>query len=161
MRKVPSKHEIILEGYLAGLKKEEAKRSQEDIPNFLTQFGIDELKLENGYKVTIKQDIACSLPKTDFAKRQKVLSFISNNGGGGMIKDTLTVVDPTQAVINSLNELGVLSEHKKDIHAASLKAFIRELLGLKKNTRAKMTVVDLPTELNPYVYSQTIIKGDK
>ena len=78
-----------------------------------------------------------------------------------MIKDTLTVVDPTQAVINSLNELGVLSERKKDIHAASLKAFIRELLGLKKNTRAKMTVVDLPTELNPYVYSQTIIKGDK
>lgn len=148
-----------VESHLKELKKEEMKRSREDIPSFLLQFGINRLDLDNGMCVTIKEDIACTVPKTDMVKRQAVMNFLIKNGGGGLIKDKVQIEDPTVAVMNKLEEDGVQYARTQDVNTSSLKAFVRGLLGLKKNTVASVEVSEVPKELNLYVYRETKVTG--
>ncbi len=147
-----------VETELAGLKKMERKISREDVPGFLNQYGISSLKLANGKTVEIKEDLQLSVPKTDPAKRRTVMQFLRQNGGGGLIKDTLTMEDPTVSVLEKLDKEEVAYKRSQDVNVSSLKAFARGLLGLKKNTMASKDIGDFPKEINLFVYSETKIK---
>ena len=143
---------------LKKLKDIEKGISGEDIPQFLSKFGIDSIKLDNGAQVTIEEKINVSLPKKDVIKRNNLMKWISENGGAGIIKDTLTMFDPENSIIEKVKELGVSFERKKDIHASTLKAFFKEILGLKKNTIQKVEISEIPKEANLYIYKETKIK---
>lgn len=146
-----------LEAQVKSLSKTEQKMSREEIPGFMLQYGVRMMDVEGAGKIEVKEDLALNLPKTDPEKRKEVLRFISQNGGGGIIKDKLIVEDPTMDIIVKLNADHVDFERSQDVNTASLKAFARGLLGLKKNTVATHSVADFPKALNLYVYRETKI----
>ncbi len=147
-----------VEERLKAMKNEERKISREEIPAYLLQFGINKLSLADGTSVEIKEDLTLSLPKTDPLKRKEAIAFIIAQGGGGLLKDNLTIEDPSLAVMSQLDAEGMAYKRTQDINTASLKAFFRGLLGLKKNTIAEITKEDTPKALNLYVYRETKIK---
>ena len=87
-----------------------------------------------------------------------MINFLIKQGGGGLIKDKLQVEDPTISLMEKLEAEGAQYERSQDVNTGSLKAFMRGLLGLKKNTVATIEVADIPKELNLYVYRETQIK---
>ncbi len=132
--------------------------SGEDIPAFLNQFGISSLSLNDGSKVTVKEDVFVSIPKSDMEKREKVLAWIEGHGGAAIIKDHITIEAPEQNVRDALAVIGAVYTEKKDIHAQTLKAFFRDLLGMNNNCIQKVSLSDIPEELHLYIKKQTKIK---
>ena len=147
-----------LEEQLKGLKNDERKMSREDIPSYLIQFGINKLSLADGSSVEIKEDLSLSLPKTNPVKRSEAIQFLIQQGGGSLIKDNLVLEDPSILIMDQLDKEGTAYKRTQDVNTASLKAFFRGMLGLKKNTIAEITIEDVPKALNLYVYRETKIK---
>jgi len=147
-----------LEAELKATKAEERSMSGEDIPNFLQQFGISGLTLETGEKLTIKEDIEINIPKTDAKKRAIVFKFFRDHGGGGLIKDTLSMEDPTIAVLDLLEKGEVQYTRALSVNTNSAKSLMRSLLGLSKGSIATIQPNEAPNELNLFVTKQTKIK---
>lgn len=143
---------------LSKLEEKERTLSREEIPNLLLQTGLTEIKLESGEKVMIQEKLACSLPKRDLEKRNNVLKFIIENGGGHIIKRNLIIEDPEQLILDFLNENKIPFENKKDIHSSTLRAWFSDKLGLKKNSLQELELQDIPKEANVFVYNETKIK---
>lgn len=147
------------------LKKEneiERKLSGETIPEFMDTKGISKITLTSGTQIEIIEDLKISLPKKDPMKKREALAFINDNGGEGLLKESLNVTglsdDNKAYVTNELNSLGVDYEEIRDIHSATLKAFFKGILGMKKNAIQTMEIGDIPKCLNPFIYKQTKIK---
>lgn len=154
IRKEIAQHEEMLKE----LKKLESTISGEEIPSFMAQFGIDSLTLDDGSGLTIKEDLSVSLPKLDPIKRKLIMDWISENGGRHLIKDNVTIEDVDETIMEALQDLNCYYTRKKDINPQSLKAFFRDLLGMKKNTVQKVELTDIPVEANLFVYRETKIK---
>lgn len=146
------------EELLKGLKAQEKELGGVEIPNFLQQFGLNALELTDGSKVTVKEDIQINIPKTDPLKRKKVLTFLARHGGGGLIKDTLSLEDPEISLIEQLNKMGASYVRDQTVNTGSAKAFMRGLLGLKKNTIARVEPGEVPEEMNLFIFKSTTIK---
>lgn len=127
------------------------------VPELLSRAGLKKFSLEDGTEVSCKEQVFCSLPKTDPVARDKALDWLNTNGGGSLIKDTLVVESPTEALVESLKGQYRL-ERKRDVNAMSLKSFMSELLGIKKNTVAQVEPDEVPPELHLFIKNQTTIK---
>jgi len=146
------------ESRMKDLKNIEKVISGEDIPQFMSAYGIDSINLDDGSGVSVKESVYVSLPKTDPIKRRKVLEWVSEHGGSGIIKDNLTIKDPSYDIISTLDNAGYSYERKKDINALSLKAFIKNILGMQKNSIQKVDLADIPPEVNLFIGKETKIK---
>lgn len=146
------------EAALKELKKQDEKLSMEIIPTYFQQHGISELALENGQKVLVKEDLAASVPVKDLIKREAVIKWLIQHGGGDLVKDTLTIEDPEVDTIKYLTARGYSPEVTVAVNSNSLKAFLKEALGMKKGAVATISAQDVPPELSLYVYSKTDIK---
>jgi hypothetical protein len=141
------------------LKKKADKLSKEIIPDFMSALGFSSIKLETGETVEVIEDIAVSLPKEDLYKRLEALRYISSlNGGASIIKDEVVISEASQGVKDWLKTIECSFVENRTIHPATLKAFIKGLLGLKKNTPATIELASIPKDLNVYIYKETKIK---
>lgn len=147
-----------MEEKLKQVKKEENQLSGEEIPAYLAQFGIDSIKLDNGKSVTIREDLKCSLPKTDYVKRKNYLNWLRENGGSDIIKEELTINSPNAKIIEHLRKENITFLQSENIHPSTLKAFFRDILGITKNSVAKMEKSELPDYINLYIHRETKIK---
>lgn len=146
-----------VEEYLKGLNREYQAIIQTDIPNLMSSAGMDEIKLKDGTKVTIKDILWGSLPKDEEA-RTKALDWISMVGAGEIIKEEIEMAfgrgsrKEATKVKAALAKLKVDFTAKESVHAETLKSFARErlakgetvpmeLLGLGGGRVAK---IDLP-----------------
>jgi hypothetical protein len=147
-----------LEEELKAVKDIEKRLSGEEIPQFLSKFALSKLTLEDGSSLEVKEEIYVSLPKTDLIKRKKVMNWIIQHGGEGLVKDKVTIEDPGDTVLIALNNLECPYERKKDIHSQTLKAFFKNILGLKKNTIQQVELSEVPKEANLFIYKETKLK---
>jgi hypothetical protein len=150
-RKIEEKEEE-----LKAAKAEEARLSCETIPRLFEQHRVSQLVDDSGAKVSIKEDVYCSIPE-DPAKQKEALKFLTNNGGGRLIKDTLIVEDPEEAVISLLVNNETEYTRKSAVNTNSLKAFFKEQLGIKKGSTAKLSFTDVPPVFNLFVRKDTKI----
>ncbi len=127
------------------------------MPAIMAKNKVATYTLENGVKVTSKTNVYASLPKEDPLAREKALAWINEQGGGGLIKDKLVVESPTQDLIDSVKGKFPM-ERLQDIHPATLKAFVSDLLGYKKGSVAKITEDEVPPELHVYVKNTVTVK---
>ncbi|MEJ2248063.1 MAG: hypothetical protein P8Y70_00200 [Candidatus Lokiarchaeota archaeon] len=146
------------EDYLATLKNRKRKLSSEEIPNFLLTKGISSLTLENGLKISIKEQVYISLPKKDLSKRKSALKWIIEKGGANIIKNEVRIEDPENRVLKLLKDNNVLFNQFQDIHSSTIKAWISRKLGVSKNSIQEIELSEIPNELNVYIDKQTIIK---
>ena len=109
---------------------------EETIPSAMQELGLEELKLETGQKLSIKQDVYASIP-SHF--RGAAYEWLESNGFGGLIKTDLTVrygrgeLEEAKALRQHLIEYGVQSDVTQNVHAQTLKAFLREQITMGAN----------------------------
>ena len=111
--------------------------------------------LASGHKIKIMEFISGSLPKEP-EERKKAFGILNNLGGGALIKTHFNLVfgkgekQEAERLAQSLVADGFDFEEKEDVHAGSLKSFIKERmrdgsemplddLGLYAGSVAKIT----------------------
>jgi hypothetical protein len=109
--------------------------TQRLIPMTMAEAGMgDVFSLDTGHKIKIHPFVAGSLPKEQ-EPREKAFEILESIGGGALIKTNVSMVfakgekDIADRVSELLYNSGFEFNKKEDIHAGSLKAFIKEKLA--------------------------------
>jgi hypothetical protein len=124
------------EDVLQKLKQAEERLLNKEIPELLAKMRLDKCTTASGIEVTVKRDIKASLPGHERVEaRMGALHWLIEHGHGGVIKNNVTVAlergEDTRAdeLIVELRSKGFAVEAKKDVHAGTLGALVRELVA--------------------------------
>lgn len=148
------------EAKLKLLKADEYQLVTVTIPQVFKKHGVDKLSLSNGITVETTEELTCSLIK-DPDRRKLAFAWLIDNGGEDLIQDVLTIEKPQPALLNALNNSGVLYEMSKDVNTNSLKAWFREKLGYKRGIIATLEKESAPKEFGLFTYDLAKIKEPK
>ena len=133
---------------------------KETIPQLFKKNGMMGTILNDGTKVNITEELACSLIK-DPERRNLALAWLIDNGGEDLIKDFILIESPSVALLELLVKGGVVFTATKDVNTNSLKAWFREKLGLKKGIIATLRREDIPKEFGVFTYDLAKITAPK
>jgi len=134
----------LLEEKLEAKKKQYNEVRQTEIPDFLKQFGISEIKLTNGKKLKIKEDVSVTI------KNEKAFyKFLRERHDDAIIKNVLEMESPPTELMDELMERGFLFSYDEKIHGQTLKAYFRTFLEVGETP---------PDSVSIYTYSITKIK---
>jgi len=146
-----------VETELKTIKERRLTLERESIPDLLHQHGLSDIRLKDGRQIIVKTDLTARMP-VDPVNRQVVLNWIENNGGAGIIHDVLVLEEPSENLIEGLLERGEDFSRKEEVNAATLKAYFREILGMKKGFSAVCSSSDVPQAAGLFIYNTTRIK---
>lgn len=127
--------DVSVEQAEANLKeaKERARILREEtIPSAMQELGLEEIKLDTGQKLSVKQDVYAAIPA---AQKEQAFTWLEQNGFGGLIKVEVTAdyrkgeADAAMQLFAELQERGLQVEFGQSVHAQTLKAFLREQLA--------------------------------
>lgn len=133
-----------LEEELAEAKKKYNHVRQEEIPDFLKQFGISELKLADGRKVTVKEDVNVTVKD-----HKAFYDFLRKRHDDSIIKNMLEMESPPGELVDELMDRGYVFSYNEKIHGQTLKAYFRKFLEVGDTP---------PDSVNVFTYSITKIK---
>lgn len=145
-----------VEEMLKGLRDEHRKLVEHVIPEAMAAAGVREFKTHDGTKVTVRDYVQGSLPKTEPARSQ-AFAWLVDNGGEDLIKATIEMAFArgdsamVEQVRRRLDEIQIDYTVKEDVHASTLQAFARERmrkgeavpfedLGIYAGSKAKIEV---------------------
>lgn len=118
------------------LKQAEEQLLNKDIPELLARMRLDDFTTASGIHVKVKREIKASLPGHDRVEaRMGALRWLVDHGHGGVIKNQVSVAldrgEDTRAddLVVDLRAKGFDVEAKKDVHASTLGALVRELVA--------------------------------
>ncbi len=132
---------------------------QEALPELMKEFGLTEITLESGAKVSILADVQCSISED---RRGVAHAWLRKNGFEGLIKSALNVAFDRSELENAEEAAFMLSiltgqeiVLKETIHPQTLKSFVKERMeagkpppsepfGLHPFNRAKVTLPKAP-----------------
>lgn len=136
---VLAERQLFLEGRVKEVEdllaetKEQLRLVQEVyIPDTMSQVGMCEFKLANGYKLTIKEDVFASIRK-DFVG--SAVEWLDANGLGGIVKDEIKVnfgrgdAEYGKKLMEYCVKNGYNAEEKLTVHPMTLKATVKEQLS--------------------------------
>ena len=145
-----------LEEKLKAEKKSLLKMTDEDLPTMLAEIGLTAMKLDDGSEVTVKPTYGASILVDN---KPKAFDWLREHGYDDIIKNTITCSfgrgeDDQAAAFKAVAEKeGYVPEQKTDIHAQTLRAFVRERVENGD---------EFPMELfGAYVGQRAIIKRGK
>lgn len=135
--------------------KEEVRRLQEDdLPELMRELGLSEIKLEDGSKISVVDEVDCNISEE---RRSRAHAWLAEHGFGGIIKSAVTVEfgrdehDEALAAAEKIHEAtGRAASLKEGVHPQTLKAFVKEqmaagvaipqeLFGVRPYSKAKLT----------------------
>jgi hypothetical protein len=124
------------EDQLQKLKQAEEQLLNKDIPELLGRMRLDECTTASGILVKVKREIKASLPGHERVEaRMGALRWLVDHGHGGVIKNQVSVAldrgEDSRAddLVVELRGKGFDVEAKKDVHASTLGALVRELVA--------------------------------
>lgn len=107
------------------------------IPSIMEQLGLEEFKLKDGSKVTVKQDIKCGITEE---RKPAAFAWLADNEYDGIIKTGIALafgkgeIADAERAIEVLHEAGFgAAELDKSIHPSTLKSFVKERLEAGDN----------------------------
>ncbi len=109
---------------------------EETIPSAMQELGLEELKLNTGQKLSIKQEVYASIPA---ANKEAAYDWLNTNGFGGLIKVEVAAdfrkgeQEVAMQLFNRLQEEGLQVHFDQGVHAQTLKAFLKEQLSIGSN----------------------------
>ena len=125
-----------VEDQLQKVKQAEEQLLNKDIPELLGKMRLDECTTASGIQVKVKREIKASLPGHDRVEaRMGAFRWLIEGGHGGVIKNQVSVSldrgEDTRAdeLVVELRGKGFDVEAKKDVHASTLGALVRELVA--------------------------------
>ena len=136
---------------------DQKKTLEASLADTLSKHGLSELKLNDGRKLTLSEELKVKLP-ADPVNRAVVLKFIEAFGGADIIKDNLTLLNPSDSLVDALVERGEDFARKSEIHPMTLGAFFREILGMRKGFAPRATMSDVPKEAGLFMYKKISIR---
>lgn len=111
-----------------------------DLPDLFTELGIQEFKLEDGSKVTVKKFYQASIS----GERQgEAFTWLRDHGHDDLIKHEIKSVfgrgedAQVQALVETLAKLNVNYIDKEGVHPSTLKAFVKEQIELQGENLAE------------------------
>lgn len=116
---------------LKRLKAEHQQVSGDYIPSVLDEAGLSEVRLSDGTKVVVKQDMRVS---TAGKYRDIINRWLQENGHGDVIKNELSVGFPAgdervKSAVEALRALGVQDMGQKEfVEPSTFKSLVRELM---------------------------------
>lgn len=121
------------ESALKVAKERQRKIAEEDLPSAMEEVGLKEVKLPDGSKIAVKQDVYVAIPSLN---REACWTWLDEHGHGGLIKTQIVAQfgrgeeqhELMQQVMQALMMLNVDATPKQDVHAQTLKAWFREQL---------------------------------
>ncbi len=169
-----AKHLLEIERLSALLDDEKARAKalgESTIPGFLQQSGVSEVRLSNGTKVIVKEDVSVSVPAE---KRGKFFEFLRDRKEEDIVKLMVQLERMPQEKLDELvmflREYGYEYELDKTVHPQTLKKYFKELLGvgLEDEEREKgiangkfLTRADIEGVANVYQYWKTTLQAPK
>ena len=124
------------EEQLQKLKQAEEQLLNKDIPELLGRMRLDECTTASGIQVKVKREIKASLPGHERVEaRMGALRWLVEHGHGGVIKNQVSVAldrgedSRADELVVDLRTKGFEVEAKKDVHASTLGALVRELVA--------------------------------
>ena len=124
------------EDQLQKCKQAEEQLLNKDIPELLGRMRLDECTTASGIQVKVKREIKASLPGHDRVEaRMGALRWLAEHGHGGVIKNQVSIAldrgqdDRAESLVVELRSKGFDVESKKDVHASTLGALVRELVA--------------------------------
>jgi hypothetical protein len=124
------------EAHLQKCKQAEEQLLNRDIPELLQQMRLNECTTASGIQVKVKREIKAALPGHErIEARMGALRWLVEQGHGGVIKNQVAVTldrgEDTRAdeLVVELSTRGYAVEAKKDVHASTLGALVRELVA--------------------------------
>lgn len=121
-----------LESELQAAKEAHRETERETLPDLMTELALTEIKLDDGTVVTIKAEVDCGISAE---RKPTAYAWLVENGFGGLIKTEVAVPfgrgDHEAAVklLEHLLDTGLAAELSEGVHAATLKAFIKEQMA--------------------------------
>lgn len=104
---------------------------QNVLPTLFAEMGITSTKLEDGTKLDLKQEIYTSIPKE---RQEEAYAWMCEHGYGALIKADVTASFDRDQIEKAKEAVGILSEKgysptlKQGVHAATLKANVKNWL---------------------------------
>lgn len=121
-----------LKNELQSAQRDLAQIETEDLPELMSEVGLNSVTLEDGSVVEIKQDVQCGISED---RREAAHAWLIENGFGGLIKTEVVVAfgrGEKDAADEFSAEVVQLTGHhptvKETVHAATLKSFVKEQL---------------------------------
>ena len=114
---------------LRKLKEQYRQLSEEDLPQKMTELGMQDLRLEDGSRITIDMFYATRINKNN---RDAAHEWLREQGHGDIIKNQVSVSfgkgeDETALETMALLEKeGLFPDQKESVHPSTLKAFVKE-----------------------------------
>ena len=110
-----------------------------DIPGLMDEVDLKLLKLKSGVTVEIKTDVYVSISGPN---KKKAFAWLKKNNFDGIIKNLIVVemgkgmTKETERIMKALDKttskMEVFPEQKESVHAATLKAFVKERITESK-----------------------------
>ena len=101
-----------------------------DIPQLMDERNLEELRLNDGKKIVVKDFVQARIKNSTAA-----FQWLHETGNEGIIKNEIKVSldrgqdERAEMIKEDLKTRGVLFDHKKTVHPATLKAFVKEALS--------------------------------
>lgn len=118
---------------LARARAEFSRTEQEDLPELMREFGLSELKLEDGTSVSISEEVSAAITE---ANRAAAHAWLRAHEFGGLIKTIVSVEfgrgeddEAAEAAERIASELHRPVDHVEKVHPSTLKSFVREQLA--------------------------------
>ncbi len=118
-----------LEEDLKQAKRELREVAEDQLPAAMSEHNITELKLENGYSISVSKFYSASIPKS---RAEEAFGWLVNNNFGDLIKNQVATNfvrgQETQAeqFADELAERGMAVSTKKWVEPMTLKAFVKD-----------------------------------
>lgn len=131
--------------------------SERTLPAMLAENGLDELKLANGKKLSVSEDVYVSVPKNDIG-RKIVLKWLSDNGADDLIKENMIIEEPPEELKTFISMRGINYSQDRTVNTNSLKAWFKRKLGMARGSIQEIQLTDVPKEANLFVERRAKIR---
>jgi len=130
-RAVRAKSEEVqrLETQFKEAKKQLLKLTDEDLPAMLLELGLSAFELDDGSKVTVRPTYGAHIKAEN---KETAFNWLRANGFEDIIKNTVSCQfgrgedQEAVAFMEQAQRLGYSAEQKTDVHASTLKAWVKE-----------------------------------
>jgi len=132
---------------LKKLEEEHNLISTNKLPAALDEYGLSEVKLKSGQKIKIKKVYGATIAAKN---KERAFKWLREKGFGDFIKRAITTTfgmgedKKADDLFKDLSTKGLTVVDKVDVHAQTLKAFVKEQ---KEKDPADKTRVEIPDEL--------------
>ena len=114
---------------LKSMKEKRRQLTEDLIPAVMTEYGVAEVTLANGGKVSVKKFYSCTIPGD---RTEKAFEWLREHGHEGLIKHRITIDftrdkdDQALRVKKELEDKGLYPGSKEWVEPSTLRGFARE-----------------------------------